>query len=77
MIFRYDKWRWRLTYSLHRYIEQNKDFETDLRDIENAILNNEFEGEKSKLKIIEYLGVPVRWAEFLTRTEVERCGKKK
>lgn len=74
---RYEKWRWRLTYSLHRYIEQNKDFEPDLKNIENAILNNEFEGEKSILKIIEYLGVPARWAEFLTRTEVERCVKKK
>lgn len=67
---RFERWRWIMTYSLHRAAKQNKAFEGDLRQIEEALSHNKLEDLESKERdVIEYLDVPVRWADFLTRKE--------
>ena len=63
----YDRWRWRLVYFLDRAGGRNRAFEGDLSRLKTAILRNEWNGAASGRGLIEYLGVPVRWAELLTR----------
>lgn len=66
----FERWRWIMTYSLHRAARQNKAFEDDLRQIEEALSHNRLGNLESKERdVIEYLDVPVRWADFLTRKE--------
>lgn len=66
----YERWRWILTYNLHRSIKQNSKFEDDLRRIEGAIINNRWDdGTTSDRPVIEYLDIPIRWADLLTREE--------
>jgi len=66
----FERWRWIMTYSLHRVARQNKAFEDDLRQIEEALSHNRLGDLESKQRdVIEYLDVPVRWADFLTRKE--------
>lgn len=66
----FERWRWIMTYSLHRAAKQNKAFEDDLRQIEVALSHNRLGDLESKERdVIEYLDVPVRWADFLTRKE--------
>lgn len=66
---KYNKWRWRLVYSLSRFKEQNKDYEDEIKSIQNALIDcNSFQGLQSEQPIIEYLDIPVRWTEFTLRT---------
>jgi CRISPR-associated protein Csm1 len=66
----FERWRWIMTYSLHRAARQNKAFEDDLKQIEEALSRNRLGDLVSKERnVIEYLDVPVRWADFLTRKE--------
>lgn len=67
---RFERWRWIMTYSLHRAAKENKAFEDDLRQIEQALSHNRLGDLVSQERdVIEYLDVPVRWADFLTRKE--------
>lgn len=69
----YERWRWILTYNLHRSIKQNSKFVDDLKRIEDAIINNRWEdGTTSERSVIEYLDIPIRWADLLTREEMIR-----
>jgi CRISPR-associated protein Csm1 len=72
----HDRWRWRLIYFLDRAGGRNKAFEGDLAEIKFAILKNEWKGTFGQRSLIEYLGVPARWAELLTR-EVSHEPKRK
>jgi CRISPR-associated protein Csm1 len=67
----YDRWRWRLVYFLDRAGGRNRAFEEDLAYLKTAILTNEWNGISGKRDLIEYLGIPTRWAELLTRTKAQ------
>ena len=72
----HDRWRWRLIYFLNRAGGRNKAFEEDLTRIRDAILKNEWKGTISQRDLIEYLGVPARWAELLTRVPERHVSKR-
>jgi hypothetical protein len=64
----FERWRWTMTYSLHKAARQNRAFEDDLKQIEQALSHNRLGDLVSQERdVIEYLDVPVRWAELLTR----------
>jgi len=62
-----DRWRWRLVYFLDRAGGRNRAFKEDLSNLKMAILKNKWNGAASNRDLIEYLGVPARWAELLAR----------
>ncbi|MDM7912945.1 MAG: hypothetical protein QUS09_07600, partial [Methanotrichaceae archaeon] len=66
----YDRWRWRMVYYLDRLGGRSKEFENDLRDLRQSILESRWREFRSPRGLIEYLAIPARWAEMLTR-EVE------
>jgi len=66
----YDRWRWRLIYFLDRAGGRNEMFKQDLGTLKKAILDNNWNGTISQRNLIEYLGVPARWAELLTRRQM-------
>jgi len=65
----YNKWRWRLVYSLRRFINQNKDYNDEIQNIQTALCDTNCYGDhQSELPIIEYLDIPVKWAEYQLKT---------
>lgn len=66
----HDRWRWRLIYFLDRAGGRNEMFKQDLVTLKKAILDNNWKGTVSQRNLIEYLGVPARWAELLTRRQM-------
>lgn len=65
----YNKWRWRLVYSLQRFMNQNKDYEQEIKAIQTALIeSNVYKDQKSEQPIIEYLDLTVQWAEYQLRT---------
>jgi len=65
----WSKWLWQATYSLHRYAKQNEAFKDDVNKICAALITNLWNGKQLERKLIEFLDVPTRWAELLTREE--------
>lgn len=63
----YDRWRWRLIYFLDRAGGRTKVFESRLFGLKTCILDGKWNNITSPRDLIEYLGVPTRWAELLTR----------
>ena len=57
---KYDKWRWRLVYTLRDFAKEKAFFKEDMEEIQKAILEKD---------LIENLNLPVRWAELLLRGE--------
>lgn len=70
-LLRYDKWRWMLVYSLSRMKANNKQFEDLITQLQDGLLKNTWPGTagngKLEKDLIEFIDVPTRWAEFLTR----------
>jgi len=66
----HDRWRWRLIYFLDRAGGRNEMFKQDLVTLKKAILDNKWKGIVGQRNLIEYLGVPARWAELLTRRQM-------
>ncbi len=64
---RYNKWLWRMVYSLSRYTKQNDIFEEEIGKIKSALVEDEFDGMKSEREMIDLIDIPTRWVEFLTR----------
>lgn len=65
----YNKWRWHLVYSLKRFCDQNKKFQDEIAQIQNALIaNNTYKNLVSEQPIITYLDVVVKWTEYLIRT---------
>lgn len=60
----WNQWRWRLIYNLKRMALRNFDIEKDLKDIQKKLLE---EPPNNHQSAIEWLQLPVRWAEFLKR----------
>jgi len=66
---RYNKWLWRMVYSLDRYAKQNDIFKEEISKIRSALIEDQFEGVKSEREMIDLIDIPTRWVEFLTRKE--------
>ncbi len=68
----YERWRWILTYSIHRMVKQNSIFEEDLKEIEKALIKNQWKKLESTYRdVVEYLDVPVSWTRLLTMEKRE------
>lgn len=76
-MLRFDKWRWMLTYALRRYGRTNKNHEDFIKRLQKALLEDKWIDQKGKhhpvssdqVSVIDFIDVPTRWAEFLTRDE--------
>ncbi len=66
-LVQWQKWRWQLVYNLHRFEKRNSELKPQLDAIRNAVLSNKVTGKGSDLPVIDWLQLPTRWAEFLTR----------
>ncbi|MBW2146911.1 MAG: type III-A CRISPR-associated protein Cas10/Csm1 [Deltaproteobacteria bacterium] len=65
---RYSKWLWRMVYGLRRLGSQEKG-KVEAERLAEALIHNRFNGHASARMVIDYLDVPVRWAEFMVRKE--------
>ncbi len=65
----YNKWVWRMVYSLNRALKENPAYSEKITGVLEALQNNKLNGKESKEKIIEFIDVPVRWTEFLLRKQ--------
>ncbi len=63
----WQRWRWLLVYHLHRAIDRHGELTPQVTAIRRAVLGNEIEGRNSETHVIDWLQLPVRWAEFLHR----------
>ncbi|KPA19053.1 CRISPR-associated protein, Csm1 family [Candidatus Magnetomorum sp. HK-1] len=64
----FQKWRWRLIYNLHRMASSYSDetIKNDINELQKVILSL---NNKTRLPVLSWLEMPVRWADFLTRKE--------
>ncbi|POZ50605.1 type III-A CRISPR-associated protein Cas10/Csm1 [Methylovulum psychrotolerans] len=65
-ILYWNKWRWRLIYNLKRMSQRDSEIEQDLKALQTKLLTIPPENEQG---ILDWLQMPVRWAEFLMRKE--------
>ena len=63
----YQKWRWRLIYNLARMKDRQENLQDKLENVKRIILDNCMDGKCLLLQPSQWLPLPVRWAEFLTR----------
>ena len=69
-MLRYDKWRWMLTYSLQRFRDNNAKHKKLIDRLQMALLKNQWHEQYTNQRdIIDFIDVPTRWVEFLTRKE--------
>jgi len=68
----YERWRWILTYSIHKTVKQNSMFEEDLKEIEKALIKNQWKDLAShERNVVEYMDIAVIWARLLTMERIE------
>ncbi len=66
----WQKWRWQLTYNLHRMAVHQSSLREKLNTLKMILFENRVEGESMLLpSILDWLPLSVRWAEFLMRKE--------
>ncbi len=63
----WDKWRWRLVYNLKRMQKRYPDVESQLENLQQQLITPQTPANKQP--VMEWLQLPVRWAEFLTRSK--------
>lgn len=63
----WDKWRWRLVYSLKRMGKRYPEVKDKLSDLLNQLITPQ--SIANKQPVMEWLQLPVRWAEFLMRSK--------
>ena len=63
-LLHWQQWRWRLVYNLKRMARRTPEIEADLNDLIKTITESRTESIRP---VIEWLELPVRWTEFLTR----------
>lgn len=68
-LVQYQKWRWQLVYNLARMKQRHPQLEAQLEEIQSIVFTNQVKGKNMLLSMKEWLPLPVRWAEFLTREE--------
>ncbi|MDO9548114.1 MAG: type III-A CRISPR-associated protein Cas10/Csm1, partial [Candidatus Marinimicrobia bacterium] len=67
-LVQYNKWRWRMVYDLNRYKKSNEKHQEIIDDFQDALLNgNKYKDDLTLEKIPEFIDVPTRWTELLTR----------
>lgn len=63
----FQKWRWQLIYNLHRMSSKySDDTIAQIEKLQSIILNL---NNNTRLPVLSWLEMPVRWADFLTRKE--------
>lgn len=63
----WDKWRWQLVYNLKRMENRYPDIRNELNDLLTLLITPQ--NLSNKQTIMEWLQLPVRWAEFLMRSK--------
>ncbi|MCB1805372.1 MAG: type III-A CRISPR-associated protein Cas10/Csm1 [Candidatus Competibacteraceae bacterium] len=63
-LMHWQRWRWRLVYNLTRMAKRNPDIKEQLDDLVQTITNS---GAYRERAVLDWLALPTRWAEFLTR----------
>ncbi|MBL6987933.1 MAG: type III-A CRISPR-associated protein Cas10/Csm1 [Methylobacter sp.] len=64
-IIYWNKWRWRLIYNLKRMAQRDTEIERDLQKLQRQLLENTV--THNRQTVLDWLQMPVRWAEFLKR----------
>jgi CRISPR-associated protein Csm1 len=67
-LVQYQKWRWQLVYNLARMQQRHTELSDKIEAIQNIIFSNKINDQSLPLPVEKWLQLPVRWAEFLTRT---------
>lgn len=60
----WQKWRWRLVYNIERMAKRHQDLKPRLENLVRQITDPE---AKAGQPVLDWLQMPTRWAEFLTR----------
>lgn len=63
----WDKWRWRLVYNLKRMEKRFPEIQSELNDLLNQLITPQ--NLANKQPVMDWLQLPVRWAEFLLRSK--------
>jgi len=63
----WDKWRWRLVYNLKRMAQRNPAIKDDLDALQKQLI--EPIAANNHQPVLDWLQMPVRWAEFLMRSK--------
>jgi len=63
----WDKWRWRLVYNLTRMEKRYPEVTNELSELLNQLVTPQ--SIPNKQPVMEWLQLPVRWAEFLMRSK--------
>lgn len=63
----WDKWRWRLVYNLKRMEKRYPEVKDKLNELLNQLITPQ--SVPNKQPVMEWLQLPVRWAEFLMRSK--------
>ena len=63
----WDKWRWRLVYNLKRMQKRYPEVEFQLENLQQQLITPQTPANKQP--VMEWLQMPVRWAEFLNRSK--------
>ncbi|HPC15469.1 MAG TPA: type III-A CRISPR-associated protein Cas10/Csm1 [Candidatus Hydrogenedentes bacterium] len=61
----WQRWRWMLVYGLREFAKKAKDWENEIKEIQDRILD-------ANRPIEDRLGVPLRWTELLLKKEEDR-----
>ena len=63
----WDKWRWRLVYNLKRMEKRYPEVKNELSELLDQLVSPQ--SIANKQPVMDWLQLPVRWAEFLMRRE--------
>jgi CRISPR-associated protein Csm1 len=65
----YNKWMWRMVYSLYRFSKDNKKKEVEIENLKRYLAEGVYKNNKAEEDAISFIDIPARWAEFLLRHE--------
>jgi CRISPR-associated protein Csm1 len=65
----WDKWRWRLVYNLKRMEKRYPEVKTELNQLLEQLVSTQTPSNKQP--IMDWLQLPVRWAEYLMRSSYD------
>ncbi|MEA3278024.1 MAG: hypothetical protein U9Q81_22610 [Pseudomonadota bacterium] len=65
----WQRWRWQLVYNLNRMVRRNSGLETPIKSLQKAILESVVNGCSTVQPVLDWLQLPVRWAEFSIRRD--------
>jgi CRISPR-associated protein Csm1 len=65
----YNKWMWRMVYSLYRFAKDNKEKEAKIEELKRYLTDSVYKNYKAEQEAISFADIPARWAEFLLRKE--------